>query len=152
MFSFFPAKFKVIEGFLKLNYGTLAFAVIALLLFVKGTWGMPWTISHIAGLAIAGPAFLLFALARVQLGKAFSVEAKATTLVTTGLYSRIRNPIYFFGALMIAGVFLCVNRPWLFLFFLVLIPLQVYRTRKEEQVLTKKFGEAYLEYKRRTWF
>jgi protein-S-isoprenylcysteine O-methyltransferase Ste14 len=137
---------------LKLNYGTLAIVVICLLLFVKSAWGTPWTISHIIGLAIAGPAFLLFVLARVQLGKAFSVEAKATTLVTTGLYSRIRNPIYFFGVLMIVGVILWVNRPWLFLFFVVLIPLQVYRVRQDEQVLTEKFGDAYLEYKRRTWF
>jgi protein-S-isoprenylcysteine O-methyltransferase Ste14 len=36
--------------------------------------------------------------------------------------------------------------------FAVLIPLQIYRTRKEEQVLAEKFGDAYLEYKRKTWF
>jgi protein-S-isoprenylcysteine O-methyltransferase Ste14 len=33
-----------------------------------------------------------------------------------------------------------------------LIPLQVFRVRKEEQVLEAKFGDAYRHYKRRTWF
>lgn len=107
---------------------------------------------RIAGLSIAIPSFLLFVLARIQLGSAFSVEAKASTLVTTGLYSRIRNPIYLFGALMLAGAIIWANRPWLLLFFLVLIPLQIYRSRKEEVVLLEKFGDAYLHYKRKTWF
>jgi protein-S-isoprenylcysteine O-methyltransferase Ste14 len=30
--------------------------------------------------------------------------------------------------------------------------MQMYRSRNEEQVLTKKFGAAYLEYKKTTWF
>jgi protein-S-isoprenylcysteine O-methyltransferase Ste14 len=137
---------------LRLNYGTLAVALFFAVVFATHAWGMPWTIQHIAGLAIAAPSFLLFVLARIQLGDAFSVEAKATTLVTTGLYSRIRNPIYTFGGLMIAGVMIWANNPWLLLCFVVLIPLQVLRSRKEERVLTEKFGEAYVEYKRQTWF
>ena len=80
------------------------------------------------------------------------MQAKASTLVTTGLYSRIRNPIYFFGALMILGIIIWSNKPLLLLFFVVLIPLQIYRIRKEERVLAEKFGAAYLDYKRQTWF
>jgi protein-S-isoprenylcysteine O-methyltransferase Ste14 len=72
--------------------------------------------------------------------------------VTTGLYSRIRNPIYVFGALTIAGIVIWANKPWLLLGFAVLIPLQVYRIRKEERVLAEKFGASYLDYKRKTWF
>jgi protein-S-isoprenylcysteine O-methyltransferase Ste14 len=137
---------------MKLNIATQAVVVVALAIIVGCYWWLPWTPLRIAGLAIAIPSFLLFALARVQLGRAFSVQAKATTLVTTGLYSRIRNPIYFFSAPMIAGVFLWANHPWWLLIFVVVIPLQVVRSRKEEQVLTEKFGTAYLEYKLRTWF
>jgi protein-S-isoprenylcysteine O-methyltransferase Ste14 len=72
--------------------------------------------------------------------------------VTTGIYSRIRNPIYFFGGLMIAGVILWTQRPLGLVVLAVLIPLQIMRVRKEEQVLEAKFGAAYLEYKRKTWF
>jgi protein-S-isoprenylcysteine O-methyltransferase Ste14 len=137
---------------LKLNYGTLVLIAVAALIFLLQASRFPWTPQRIAGIAIAVPSFLLFVLARFQLGKAFSVQAKASTLVTTGLYSRIRNPIYTFGALMIMGIIVWTSKPLLLLVFVVLIPLQIYRVRKEERVLEEKFGTAYLDYKRQTWF
>jgi protein-S-isoprenylcysteine O-methyltransferase Ste14 len=137
---------------MKLNLVTLAVIVIGLSLFGMHAANQPWTAWRIAGIAIAAPAFLLFVAARIKLGRAFSVQAKATTLVTTGVYSRIRNPIYFFGAMFILGIIIWMGRPWLLLIFAVLIPLQVVRSRKEERVLTEKFGAAYLDYKQKTWF
>jgi protein-S-isoprenylcysteine O-methyltransferase Ste14 len=137
---------------LKSNYGTLALIVIAVPLFVVNFWGPPWTVERIAGLAIAIPSVVLLVLARAQLGRSFSVQAKATALVTTGLYSRIRNPIYIFSALAIAGFILWANQPWLLSAFVILIPMQMIRSRKEARVLDQEFGAAYLEYKQKTWF
>ena len=137
---------------MKLNYAPLAILAVVVLVFAFFAWEQPWTAPHIAGVVIVIPAFVLFALARIQLGRAFSIQAKATTLVTTGIYSRIRNPIYVFGSLMAVGIIIWVNDPRLLLIFAVIIPMQIYRSRKEEQVLEKKFGAAYLEYKRKTWF
>jgi len=138
-------------GILKLNIVTLTLVVILLPFMVLHFWGPPWTALRIAGLGIGTACLLLLALARIQLGRAFSVQAKASTLVTSGLYSRIRNPIYVFGGLAIAGFMLWINLPRL-LCFVVVIPMQVWRSRVEERVLTEKFGEKYLEYKRQTWF
>ncbi len=137
---------------MKLNLVTLAVAIIVFSLFGMHAAHLPWTAWRIAGIAIAAPACLLFVAARIELGRAFSVQAKATTLVTTGVYSRIRNPIYVFGAGMILGIIIWTGRPWLLLVFAVLIPLQVVRSRKEERALTEKFGAAYLDYKQKTWF
>jgi protein-S-isoprenylcysteine O-methyltransferase Ste14 len=137
---------------MKLNIATVVVIVIAAVLFAMHAHEVAWTPMRITGAAIAVPSFLLFLLARFQLGRSFSIEAKATNLVTTGLYSRIRNPIYVFGALMIAGVILCAQMPWFLLIFCILIPLQVIRSRKESQVLAEKFGAAYEEYKSKTWF
>lgn len=137
---------------MKLNVLTLAAAIIILAFYGMHAAHLPWTAWRIAGIAIAAPAFLLFVAARLELGRAFSVRAKATTLVTTGLYSRIRNPIYFFGAIFILGIIIWLGRPSLLLIFVVLIPLQVVRSRKEARVLTEKFGAAYLDYKKKTWF
>lgn len=137
---------------MKLNFTTLAIFAVLALVFATHANSLSWTVPRLAGIALAVPSFALFVLARLQLGRAFSVQAKASILVTTGLYSRIRNPIYFFGALMIAGVIIFTDRPLLFLIFAILIPLQIYRSRKEEQVLTEEFGQAYLDYKRKTWF
>lgn len=137
---------------MKQNIVTLLLVVIALVLLGKRVLELPLTPMRIAGLAIAVPSVLLFVMARMQLGSAFSLRAKATTLVTTGLYSRIRNPIYVFGGLVLAGVILWTERPWLLLIFALLIPLQAYRIRNEEQVLEEKFGADYLAYKQKTWF
>lgn len=138
---------------MSLNIGTLAVAILALLyLLVRYGPTMIWTPWQITGLAIGLPALVLFVIARIQLGAAFSVQAKATNLVTTGIYSRIRNPIYVFGGIMAVAIFIFAHRPWLLVIIAFLIPLQMFRVRKEEQVLEAKFGEAYREYKQRTWF
>lgn len=137
---------------MKANLGTLAVVVVVLAVGVEQVWGHPWTPMRIAGAAIGLPSMVLLILARIELGASFSVTAKAQTLVTHGLYSRIRNPIYLFGGLTIAGLFLFFGVPKFFLLLVVLVPLQIYRMRKEEQVLAAKFGEEYQAYKARTWF
>jgi|SRR5690348_3408973 len=111
-----------------------------------------WSAHQIAGLAIAIPAFCLWALARVQLRKSFAVSAQAKELVTRGIYSKIQNPVYVFGGIFIAGLIIYSGRPLFFLVFLILIPMQVMRVREERRVLEAKFGDAYREYRRRTWF
>lgn len=137
---------------MRLNVFSLILIAVFLVIFAVGASQLPWTSFRIAGVAIALPSFILLVVARLQLGRAFSVQAKATELVTTGLYSRIRNPIYVFGALMIAGFIVWTGRPLLLLVFLILIPLQIYRSRKEAAILEQKFGSAYIEYRKQTWF
>jgi protein-S-isoprenylcysteine O-methyltransferase Ste14 len=111
-----------------------------------------WPTMRIVGLCLMIFGFLMWALARINLGASFSVEAKATALVTRGLYSRIRNPIYVFGSVMIVGLCLFFLHPQFLLIFLVLIPVQIIRARRESAVLEAAFGDQYREYKRRTWF
>ena len=111
-----------------------------------------WSAHQIAGLAIAVPAFCLWALARVQLRKSFAVSAQAKELVTHGIYAKIQNPVYVFGGIFIAGLIIYSGRPRFFLVFLILIPMQWMRVREERRVLEAKFGDAYREYRRRTWF
>lgn len=117
----------------------------------SGVFG-PLTLVREIGLGVAAIAFILWTVARLQLGKSFSVQAKATELVTHGIYSKIRNPVYVFGTLFMFGMILWIGRPILLLVFLAIIPLQVIRARKEAQVLEAKFGDAYREYRAKTWF
>jgi protein-S-isoprenylcysteine O-methyltransferase Ste14 len=91
-------------------------------------------------------------LSRYTLGRSFSVTAKATALVTTGIYSRIRNPIYLSGMFFILGAILMLGRPEGFIIMLVLIVVQIARARREAAVLEAKFGDEYREYRKRTWF
>jgi len=83
------------------------------------------------GLGLAILAFALWATARLQIGASFSVQPKAKVLVTHGIYSRIRNPIYIFGMVWIVGLILAIGEPWLLLIVLVLAPMQVVRAKKK---------------------
>ena len=87
-----------------------------------------WPAHQIVGLAIAIPAFC------------------------HGLYSRLQNPVYVFGALLIVGLIVLSGQIRFLLLFVILIPLQWVRIRNERRVLEEKFGEAYRDYRRRTWF
>jgi Putative protein-S-isoprenylcysteine methyltransferase len=137
---------------MKLNIVTFVLLAAGTVVFGRYAATQPWTLWQIVGVSIAAPSLLLLALARIQLGRAFSIQARASKLVTTGLYSRIRNPIYVFGGLVIAGALIWTGRPILLLILVALIPIQIVRARKESQVLEEKFGREYAEYKRRTWF
>jgi len=111
-----------------------------------------WTPLRILGLILLFAGFILWTIARFQLGASFAVQAEARQLVTRGLYSKIRNPIYVFGSWVIVGGILVFGKPLWLLIFVVLIPLQLWRARKESAVLEAAFGEAYRRYRAGTWF
>ena len=111
-----------------------------------------WDAMRVTGLVLTIVGFGLLTIARAQLGNSFSVTPQARALVTTGVYRKIRNPVYVFSAVGIAGFVLYVGRPTLLLLFLVLIPVQMLRARAEERTLEGAFGQAYREWKRQTWF
>lgn len=111
-----------------------------------------WTLLRIVGLCLAITGFALWTVARFQLGSSFTVTAQARQLVTRGLYSKIRNPIYFSGSLFLVGYILLLGWPMWLLTLIAFIPLQLWRGRKEARVLEAKFGEAYRTYRARTWF
>jgi protein-S-isoprenylcysteine O-methyltransferase Ste14 len=112
--------------------------------------GWDWRRSLGTVLLIAGVAGI--ALARYQLGRSFALKAEAHQLVTHGVYAKIRNPIYVFGTLLIAGFVLLIHRPMLWLIVPAVIILQTLRARREARVLEAAVGDAYREYRRKTWF
>jgi protein-S-isoprenylcysteine O-methyltransferase Ste14 len=128
--------------------------VCALLLVITAVGSRPgaWNGARIVGLSIAVLAALLLITARWQLGRSFSVTPQARELVTWGLYSKIRNPIYVFGVLFLLGALIALQYRYAFLFLLVLIPMQIVRARQESKVLEARFGEEYRKYRQGTWF
>ena len=135
---------------MKILYWTDIFIFFAFALFVVSH--EPWSARYFigAGTAIAG--FALSILARVQLGHSFSIRPQARRLVTTGLYSKFRHPIYLFRGIAFLGLFIAWGKPIPLLCFLMIYPLQILRARKEQKVLEEAFGEDYRRYKAGTWF
>ena len=94
----------------------------------------------------------LVVLARHQLGSAFAITPEAKGLVTKGLYSRIPHPMYVFLDLALLGVVTMLRQSWLLVPWLALAAVQVLQARREATILERALGDAYLDYRNRTWW
>ena len=128
---------------------------------LAGAWALWWVFTSDMGLrgpgrwtglalGVVGLAGVI--VARYTLGRSFSVTPQARALVTTGIYSRICNPIYISAEILLIGIAIMLWKLSLLLVFLVVIPMQIWRARREARVLEEKFGDEYRAYRRRTWF
>jgi protein-S-isoprenylcysteine O-methyltransferase Ste14 len=89
-----------------------------------------------------------------SLGKFFTVNLAIQAnhlLIKTGIYKYIRHPSYSGSLLSFLGFSLTLNN-WLSLMIILLPILAAFinRINIEEQLLQKKFGSEYEEYKRKT--
>lgn len=137
---------------MKLNVLSSIVLIAALTVLARQFIHQSWPPLRIAGAAIALASLALVLAARIQLGRAFSIRAKATRLVTTGLYARLRNPIYVFGCFFFLGIAMFIPFWPLLLALIIVIPVQIARARREAAVLEATFGEEYRSYRRQTWF
>jgi protein-S-isoprenylcysteine O-methyltransferase Ste14 len=72
-------------------------------------------------------------------------------LVTNGFYRYVRHPSYL-GVFVIGMGWFLIFRCWIgFVLCLLLIPPGIPAIRGEEAKLHDEFGEAYADYRRRTW-
>jgi protein-S-isoprenylcysteine O-methyltransferase Ste14 len=71
-------------------------------------------------------------------------------LVTTGIHGWSRNPIYLGMFLVYGGIGLVVRSPWILILALPLaVTIRYGVVAREEAYLERRFGDAYLDYKRR---
>ena len=112
----------------------------------------PRTTVWVVALAVAAVTYPLWILARVQLGAALSLWPEARTLVTTGLYSRIRHPVYLFGTAASLASLLALQVWPIVAVGVALVPLTLLRAHREGKVLEAAFGERYRRYREQTWF
>jgi len=124
----------------------------ALLWLVWSAQTGPWDAMRVAGFLMIATGCLLNIWARLTLGNSFSVLPQARKLVTGGIYSVIRHPVYVTGMMALAGLCLYLAQPRYLLLVAVGTVLQHRRSRKEEAVLEAKFGQQYRDYRARTWF
>jgi len=112
----------------------------------------PWDSQRGIGSVLVVVGIAGIAAGRYHLGKSFAIRAEAHHLVTNGVYSKIRNPIYVFGVVMLAGFIRVLHRPVLWFALAAIVVMQIVRARREAKVLEAAFGDAYREYRRKTWF
>ncbi|MFH0817384.1 MAG: isoprenylcysteine carboxylmethyltransferase family protein [Candidatus Micrarchaeota archaeon] len=90
--------------------------------------------------------FFFFALFENQ-GAAGSV-AGVRELTKTGVYSKVRHPIYFADIALAWGIFLFLPMAKVLLAVVWLTLVLVFWAKLEEKALLEKFGKEYEEYKR----
>jgi protein-S-isoprenylcysteine O-methyltransferase Ste14 len=70
-----------------------------------------------------------------------------TRMITTGVFSISRNPIYLGAVCFLAGISLAFNLPWGLIFLVPsMIACHYVLITPEERYLRAKFGEEYYEY------
>lgn len=126
--------------------------LLVLILFIYNYSKRQFGLTEYVGFFLFIPAFLLWFVSRMQLGKYFAVLPEAKGLITKGFYSKLRNPIYFFSAFAMLGAILPSGSLLQYGFLVTIICIQLFRSREEEKVLRKKFGQDYEKYKKSTWF
>ncbi len=140
---FFAAKSRV--------YASRLFAAVILFIAIFTTHSFSqeslWDISfEISGL------FLLTICSMGRLWALMYISGnKRLELITDGPYSIVRNPLYFFNLIGALGIGL-VSENLLILVLMVVFYVAYYpfTVLAEEKKLEDTFGDAYLEYKRRT--
>jgi len=130
----------------------LAILEITIAIFAANSAHVTWPPMRIAGSCLLLIAIAWIVVARLQLGGSFSVTPQARKLVTTGLYTRIRNPIYVASPFLLLGLSMALMQWWPILLSVIVIPLQIVRARREAAVLRAAFGQEYDQYRARTWF
>jgi len=137
----------------KINFGPLlqCFGVLIFVCVIV-LWRGVWNTARWIALSIGVPAAILLLVSRFQLGRSFAVTPQARELVTHGLYSKIRDPMYVFTTLLVLSLLLTFQKADLFMPLVVLVAVQIIRSRQESKVLEEKFGDTYRKYRKKTWF
>jgi protein-S-isoprenylcysteine O-methyltransferase Ste14 len=105
------------------------------------------------GLSVGAVGVILWILAILTLGSSLAVLPGTSRLVTRGVYRYLRHPVYVGIVLTLCGLFLaCGSKVCLAYVVVVVIPLNIFRARTEEQVLREQLGESYQHYRDTTFF
>ena len=104
---------------------------------------------------LAGTAFIIIGVAFVVLARReFAQHGQPTDpghptskIVTSGVFSVSRNPLYLGGICILIGIALAANLPWVLVFLLpALIACHYVLILPEERYLAAKFGKEYAIY------
>jgi protein-S-isoprenylcysteine O-methyltransferase Ste14 len=101
-----------------------------------------------AALIIVGAALVVLTRRELGLrGQPTDPELPTSKLVTTGVFSISRNPLYLGGVCILVGIALAFNLPWVLVLLLpAILACHYVLIAPEERYLAAKFGEKYHVY------
>ena len=108
----------------------------------------------IVGVIINISGLIIWWVAKLTLAENWNMgfgKPKINQLVTHGLYSKIRHPMYWGVNLTLIGLILLYPEFWFFIISLLIIIYFFSRMRVEDTYLSDKLGKEYRDYKEKTW-
>jgi protein-S-isoprenylcysteine O-methyltransferase Ste14 len=107
----------------------------------------------VSGVVLIGIAYIGRVVALKTIGSSYSqsiTPISNSPLVTSGMYSTVRHPLYMFYIVEMLGLLLLKVNALSLLALVLVIGAAVYRVEKEERLLLEAFGGTFAEYKRAT--
>ena len=130
----------------------------ALILGFLLNWALPLAFfpgraAQVAGVIIVVPGFLIGGSGIIEMRRAHTSpdpREPTTALVEKGVFRCTRNPLYLSMFVFFLGIAVFLDVLWLILLFpLLLFVVERGTVKPEESYLERKFGETYLQYRKR---
>lgn len=136
-------------------YGAAAVALVRLLRLPSDFPAPAWLRWSVGGfLIVAGTALVCLAIRHLSLRRAFGTEiyapARESTLIATGPYERVRNPLYLGATIALVGWTLLLHSVVLVVVTVLMILHFVCVAKWEERELLARFGDTYDAYRKAT--
>jgi protein-S-isoprenylcysteine O-methyltransferase Ste14 len=122
--------------------------ILLTFIFFKPLSAVPlWTVAGLI-VAFAGEGIRIHSVGYAGSGTSGRENfLKAENLNTTGLYSLVRNPLYWGNGLIFAGLLIVYAQPPALILFIVFLFLQYhFIVLAEEEFLLQRHGQAYADY------
>ncbi len=134
-------------------------AAIAVSVLLNVFYPIPWVGQPWSGILFVLGWLLIVAFVALNISATRAMRRSGTTvrpdrstdhLVTEGLFSFTRNPLYVAGTMLILGIGLITGIVWFLpLAILAAFAVQKLAIEREERHLQARFGDTYLDYARR---
>jgi protein-S-isoprenylcysteine O-methyltransferase Ste14 len=148
------------------NAGVIAppplIALAAVLLGLALDWLLP---AYLLTVLLSWPERIVIGVVLIGLGAALAIPAMrgfrsagthvepwkpSLALVTDGIFSWLRNPMYVGATLLLAGLSILLASDWMLVMTIIFVPVIHFGVvKREERYLEAKFGDAYRSYKAR---
>lgn len=137
--------FEVVVG---LPFLTAIALHLAMPLSFPGAFRTPAVVFGGTALVIVGAALIVLARRELaQHGQPTDPGHPTSTLVTSGVFSISRHPLYLGGVCMLVGGALALNLPWVFVLLLpAVVTCHYVLIAPEERYLAARFGDDYRLY------
>ncbi|MHA2326751.1 MAG: methyltransferase family protein [Promethearchaeota archaeon] len=138
---------SIFELIIILNY--LIYIFLPIPTFFPQFFIWDYWVSIIIALIILLPSLYILLKGVKNAGREVLFPDKDHTLYT-GIYNKIRHPQALGESFLWLSIALILNSPFLFLYSFVWFPLFYGFSKAEEKDLIIRYGESYIEYKKRT--